>query len=161
MPQPRTNGTIPGVGAPAPALRFVQQDRTDSDLAALQGQVVVLLSVPSLDTSTCALETRTFNKLAADLGAHVLVVSVDTPFAMKRFCVAEGIDHVYTGSDFRYHDMHDHWGVGIAEGPMMATLARCVWVIDREGVIRYVELTPELGSEPDYQAALAAVQALR
>lgn len=160
MSQPRTNGTIPGVGVPAPALRFVRQDRTDSDLAALKGQVVVLLSVPSLDTNTCALETRTFNKLAADLGAHVLVVSVDTPFAMKRFCVAEGIDHVYTGSDFRYHDMHDRWGVGIAEGPLMAALARCVWVIDREGIIRYLEMTPELGSEPDYQAALTAAKAL-
>lgn len=160
MPQPRTNGAIPGVGDTAPQLRFVQQDRTDADLASLKGRVVVLLSVPSLDTGTCALETRTFNKLAAGVGAHVLVVSVDTPFAMKRFCVAEGIDHVYTGSDFRYHDMHDRWGVGIAEGPLMAALARCVWVIDREGVIRYFEMTPELGSEPDYQAALEAAKGL-
>lgn len=160
MPRPRTNGPVPGAGATAPALRFVKQDRSNSDLASLKGNVVILLSVPSLDTSTCALETRTFNKLASGLGAHVLVMSVDTPFAMKRFCVAEGIENVHTGSDFRYHDMNDRWGVGIAEGPMEATLARCVWVLDKEGVVRYYEMTEELGDEPNYEAALEAAKKL-
>ena len=160
MSQPKTSGPIPGVGVPAPPLRYVLQDRTDADLASLKGRVVVLYSVPSLDTSTCALETRTFNKMASGLGAHVLVVSVDTPFAMKRFCVTEGIENVATGSDFRYHDMHDRWGVGIVEGPLMATLARCVWVIDKEGTIRYYEMAPEIGAEPDYAAALKAAKDL-
>ena len=148
------------MGALAPRFRYVLQDRRDADLVSLKGQVVVLCSVPSLDTSTCALETRTFDQRAAGLGATVLIASMDLPFAMKRFCVAEGIGNVTTGSDFRYRDMHDGWGVGIAEGPMQGTLARAVWVIDKDGVIRYEELVPELGREPDYDAALSAAKAL-
>lgn len=159
MPLPKLQGTIPGVGAAAPRLRYVKQDRTNAALADLKGQVVVLLSVPSLDTGTCALETRTFNQQAAGLGAVVLVVSVDTPFAMKRFCVAEGIANVETASDFRFHDM-EAWGVRIAEGPLEAALARAVWVIDKEGIIRYHELVPEIGSEPQYGPALAAAKQL-
>jgi thiol peroxidase len=160
MPQPRTIGTLPGVGAAAPQLRFVKQDRTDADLASLKGHVVVLLSVPSLDTGVCATETRTFNQKAAGLGAHVLVVSMDLPFAMKRFCDTEGITNVHTGSDFRYRDLSEKWGAAIAEGPMQAITCRAVWVIDKEGTIRYHELTPELGSEPDYDAALNAAKGL-
>lgn len=148
------------MGAVAPIFRYVLQDRSDADLGALKGKVVVLCSVPSLDTSTCAVETRTFNQRASGLGATVLIASMDLPFAMKRFCIAEGIENVTTGSDFRFRDMHDHWGVGIAEGPMRGTLARAVWVIDRDGVVRYQELVPELGQEPDYDAALTAAKAL-
>lgn len=160
MPQPRTTGRLPQVGEKAPVLRFVKQDRSNSDLASLKGQIVLLLSVPSLDTGVCATETRTFNKKAADLGAQVLVMSMDLPFAMKRFCDAEGIDRVEPASDFRFRDLSDRWGAAIAEGPMQATTCRAVWVIDREGIITYHELTPELGSEPDYDAAIKAVTAL-
>ena len=159
MPLPKLHGTIPAVGSPAPRLRYVKQDRSNAELADLKGKVVVVLSVPSLDTSTCALETRTFNQLAAGLGATVLVVSVDTPFAMKRFCVTEGIANVEPASDFRFHDM-DNWGVRIAEGPLEAATARAVWVIDKEGIIRYHELVPELGLEPQYDAALDAAKKL-
>ncbi|HRN37476.1 MAG TPA: redoxin domain-containing protein, partial [Flavobacteriales bacterium] len=91
--------------------------------------------------------------------ATVLVVSVDTPFAMKRFCTTEGIVNVEPGTDYRFHDM-DAWGVRIAEGPMEAATARAVWVIDKEGTIRYHELVPELGNEPDYTAALDAARKL-
>ena len=160
MPHPELTGKIPPVGSVAPELRFVLQDRSNSDLASFRGQVVVLLSVPSLDTSTCALELRTFNQLAAGLGAQVLLVSVDTPFAMKRFCVAEGIDKVRTGSDFRFHDLARNWGVEIAEGGLQGATARAVWVLDRQGIIRYHELTAELGHEPNYEAALEAAKAL-
>jgi thiol peroxidase len=160
MPQPRTIGTLPGVGAAAPQLRFVKQDRSNADLASLKGQVVVLVSVPSLDTSVCATETRTFNQKAAGLGAQVLVMSMDLPFAMKRFCETEGITNVHTGSDFRFRDLGTTWGAAIAEGPMEGVTCRAVWVIDKEGVIRYFELTPELGSEPDYEAALNAAKGL-
>jgi len=160
MPQPRTLGTLPGVGATAPQLRFVKQDRSNADLASLKGQVVMLVSVPSLDTSVCATETRTFNQKAAGLGAQVLVMSMDLPFAMKRFCETEGIANVHTGSDFRFRDLSTIWGAAIAEGPMEAVTCRAVWVIDKDGVIRYHELTPELGSEPDYEAALNAARSL-
>ncbi len=156
MPQPRTTSALPGVGQPAPALRFVKQDRSNHDLASLRGQVVVLLALPSLDTSVCATETRTFNQKAAGLGAHVLVISMDLPFAMKRFCETEGITNVHTGSDFRYRDLAMGWGAAFAEGPMEGLHCRAVWVIDQQGVIRHHELTPELGAEPDYDAAIAA-----
>ncbi len=151
---------MPQVGQPAPALRFVKQDRSNAELSSLKGQVVILIAFPSLDTSTCAVETRTFNKLAADLGFHVLVITVDTPFAMKRFCVAEGIENVETGSDFRFHDAFENWGIGITAGPLEGALARVVWVIDREGIIRYLEVVPELGKEPAYDTALTAAKEL-
>lgn len=160
MAQPTTLGALPQIGDTARQLRYVKQDKSNAALADLKGSVVLLFSVPSLETSTCATETRTFNQKAAGLGAHVLVVSMDLPFAMKRFCEVEGIENVHTGSDFRFRDLSEGWGAAIAEGPMQATLCRAVWVIDKEGVVRYHELTPELGSEPDYDAALNAAKAL-
>ena len=160
MAQPPTIGTLPSVGATAPQLRFVRQDRSNTELAELKGNVVLLVSLPSLDTGVCATETRTFNQMAAGLGAHVLVMSMDLPFAMKRFCDTEGITNVHTGSDFRFRDLSEKWGAAIAEGPMQGVHCRAVWVIDKEGVIRYHELTPELGSEPNYQAALTSAKAL-
>ncbi len=160
MAQPSTLGMLPSVGAIAPQLRFVRQDKSNAELSELKGQVVLLLSVPSLDTSTCATETRTFNQLATGLGAHVLVMSMDLPFAVKRFCETEGIANVHTGSDFRFRDLSEKWGAAIAEGPMQGVHCRSVWVIDKEGMIRYHELTPELGSEPNYDAALQAVKSL-
>ncbi len=160
MPQPATVGTLPGVGETAPRLRYVKQDKSNAELADLKGQVVLLFSVPSLDTNTCATETRMFNQKAAGLGAHVLVVSMDLPFAMKRFCATEGITNVHTGSDFRFRDMSEKWGAAITDGPMQGTHCRAVWVLDKEGVIRYHELTPELGGEPDYEAALSAARVL-
>jgi thiol peroxidase len=160
MPQPATVGTLPQVGAHAPRLRYVRQDKSNAELQDLKGEVVLLFCLPSLDTSTCATETRTFNKEAAELGAHVLVVSMDLPFAMKRFCAAEGISNVHTASDFRFRDMSETWGAAFADGPMQAVHCRAVWVLDREGVIRYHELAPDLGGEPDYAAALDAVKKL-
>ena len=160
MAQPRTVGKLPNVGDSAPQLRYVRQDKSNAELADLKGNVVLLFSIPSLDTSTCATEMRTFNQKAAGSGAHVLVVSMDLPFAMKRFCETEGITNVHTGSDFRFRDLGERWGAAIAEGPMHGVHCRAVWVIDREGVIRYHELTPELGSEPDYEAALRVTKSL-
>ncbi|MEO8590924.1 MAG: thiol peroxidase [Flavobacteriales bacterium] len=160
MPQPKLSGLLPSPGIPAPQLRYVKQDRSDAKLADLKGEVIVLLMFPSLDTSTCALETRKFNKLAVGLGARVLAVTMDLPFAMKRFCLAEGIDNVETGSDFRYRDAGDLWGARLVEGNLNGTLARVTWVIDKEGTVRYMELAPELAAEPNYDAALEAARAL-
>ncbi len=160
MPQPRFYGPLPQPGTVAPTLRYVKQDRTEGTLAHLKGEVVVLLTFPSVDTSTCALETRTFNKLATGLGAKVLAVTMDLHFAMKRFCAAEGIENVEAGSDFRYNDMAHVWGAAIAEGAMMGVTGRITWVIDKEGVVRYLEVAKEIGAEPDYEAALAAAKQL-
>lgn len=160
MPQPRFHGPLPQPGTTAPTLRFVRQDRTEGTLADLRGQVVILVAFPSVDTSVCALEARTFNQKAAGLGARVLSISEDLPFALKRFCAAEGIEQVEAVSDFRHRDAAHMWGAGIAEGPMAGVLGRITWVIDKDGVVRYLEVTPELGSEPDYEAALTAARAL-
>lgn len=160
MPQPLFHGPLPQPGTTAPTLRFVKQDRTEGSLGDLRGHVVVLLTFPSMDTSTCALETRTFNKRATGLGAKVLAVTMDLPFAMKRFCAAEGIENVEAGSDFRYRDMAHVWGAAIAEGNMAGVTGRITWVIDQHGVIRYLEVAKELGAEPDYEAALAAARSL-
>jgi len=154
------NGPFPKVGSAAPQLRYVKTDKSDASLADHKGQVVLLLMFPSVDTSTCALETRTFNQRAAGLGAKVLIVSMDLPFALKRFCAAEGIDRVETGSDFRFREAGDLWGTRIIEGNMNGTLGRVTWVIDKDGTVRYVEITKELGAEPDYEAALNVAKAL-
>ena len=105
MPQPRFHGPLPQPGTTAPTLRYVKQDKSEGTLADHKGGVVILLTFPSVDTSTCALETRTFNELATSLGAKILAVTVDLHYALKRFCAAEGIENVEAGSDFRYHDM--------------------------------------------------------
>lgn len=160
MPQPKFHGPLPQQGTVAPTLRYVKTDKSEASLADLVGQVVVLLTFPSVDTSTCALETRTFNQLATDFGATVLAVTMDLPFALKRFCAAEGIANVLAGSDFRYHDMAHVWGAAIAEGSMAGVTGRITWVIDRSGIVRYVEVAKELGAEPDYEAALAAARQL-
>jgi thioredoxin-dependent peroxiredoxin len=160
VPQPRFHGPLPQPGTTAPTLRYVKQDKTEATLAEHRGEVVVLIAFPSVDTSTCALETRTFNKLATNMGARVVSISVDLHYALRRFCAAEGIDRVEAGSDFRYHDAAHVWGAAIVEGNMTGTLGRITWVIDKEGVIRYLEVAPELGTEPDYDAAIAAVKGL-
>jgi len=116
-------------------------------------------AVPSLDTAVCSTETHRFNSEAAGLGEDVVIltVSMDLPFAQKRWCGAEGVDRVVTLSDHRDASFGLAYGVLIRE---VRLLARAVFVVGRDGVVRYVELVPELGQEPDYEAALAAVRAL-
>ncbi len=160
MPQPAFHGPLPAVGTIAPTLRYVKGDRTEGSLVAHKGEVVVLTAFPSVDTKVCALQTRVFNQRAVDLGTRVVTISMDLPFALSRFCAAEGIDKVEAGSDFRYRDAALVWGAAITEGVMAGVLGRITWVIDKEGVVRYCEVTPELGSEPDYEAALAAAKQL-
>ncbi|MBK9195622.1 MAG: thiol peroxidase [Flavobacteriales bacterium] len=160
MPQPKFHGPLPQPGTTAPTLRYVKQDKSESSLADHKGNAVVLIAFPSVDTSTCALETRTFNKLATGLGARVISISMDLHYALKRFCAAEGIDNVEAGSDFRYRDAAYVWGAAITEGTLLGTLGRITWVIDQQGVIRYVEVATEIGAEPNYDAAIAAVKGL-
>ena len=160
MPQPPFHGPLPAVGTVAPALRYVKADRTEGRLTDHMGDVVVLIAFPSVDTPTCAMETRTFNQRATVQGATVISISLDLPPALKRFCAAEGIDKVVAASDYRYHDAAHVWGAALTEGNLAGTLGRITWVIDREGVIRYLEVAPELGAEPDYEAALNAAKGL-
>lgn len=159
MAQPAFTGDLPTIGSRAPELRYVKPDKTEGALSDHTGHVVVLLMFPSVDTSTCAMEMRTFNKLATGMGAHVLAVTADLHYAMKRFCAAEGIENVEVGSDFRYRDA-DGWGTRVAVGPLNGLLGRVTFVIDQAGLVTYCEVAPEMGLEPDYDAALAAVKAL-
>ncbi|RMG68418.1 MAG: thiol peroxidase [Calditrichaeota bacterium] len=123
-----------------------------------QGKVFVLSAVPSIDTSVCDKETRRFNELAADLDPNVEIItlSMDLPFALKRWCGATGVDRVRLLSDHREASFGQNYGVLIEE---LRLLARAVFVVDREGKISYIEVVPEIAQEPDYDKVLEAVKA--
>jgi thiol peroxidase len=153
-----TVGELPAVGSPAPGFTL-----TGTDLGAVgddqfRGKPLLLNIFPSVDTPVCAASVRTFNERAAELGVAVLCVSKDLPFAQKRFCGVDGIEHVTTASAFR-DSFGEDYGVTITDGPMAGLLARAVVVLDTDGKVSYTELVPEIGQEPDYQAAIAALQA--
>jgi thiol peroxidase len=129
-------------------------------LGDFAGKSVIISVVPSLDTSVCALQTRTFNQRAANLpeSIEVLTVSTDLPFAQARFCGAEGIDKLQAASDHRDASFGKSYGVLISGGPLDRILARAIFVVGPEGTLKHVEYVPEIASEPDYDAALAAVE---
>jgi thioredoxin-dependent peroxiredoxin len=149
-----TVGTLPEVGSKAPAFTLTGMDLSDVSLADFAGQNVVLNIFPSVDTAVCAASVRTFNERAAALeGTTVLNVSADLPFALGRFCGAEGIDKVQSASVFR-SDFGDTYGVKIAEGPLAGLMSRAVVVVDGDGVVTYTEQVPEIGQEPDYESVI-------
>jgi thiol peroxidase len=147
------------VGDSAPDVELLDNELNPVALSSLRGKVLVLLSVPSLDTPVCDVETRRFNQEAADLGENVAVVAVsmDLPFAQARWCGAAGIENVQTLSDHREAAFGQACGVLI---PALRLLARAVFVIDAEGVVQYAQVVPEVADEPDYDAALEAVRGL-
>lgn len=152
-----TVGELPGVGEPAPAFSLVGTDLGAFGSDEFSGQAVVLNIFPSIDTPTCATSVRTFNELAAERdGVNVVCVSADLPFAQSRFCGAEGIENVKPASAFRSSFGTDY-GVAMADGPLAGLLARAVVVVGADGNVAYTELVPEIGSEPNYDAALAAL----
>jgi thioredoxin-dependent peroxiredoxin len=146
-------------GDVAPDFAGLRADLSPFKLSELRGKVVVVNSVPSLDTSVCAMQTRRFNQEAAGLGseARVVVVSMDLPFAQKRFCATEGIANLETISDHRDAAFGQAFGLLIKE---LRLDARAVLVVDKAGVIRYQQIVPEVSHEPDYEAALAATRSL-
>ena len=152
-------GTMPKPGAAAPPFHLVKQDLSAVSNADLKGKTVVLLTVPSLDTPVCQAETRKFNERAAALpNATVVVASADLPFAIKRFCAAEGISNVHGASDLRDREFGKRWGVAIQDGPLAGVLARAAFVIGPDGNVKYSELVPEIAQEPNYDAVLAAAK---
>lgn len=144
-------------GEPAPEFTVVNQELEDVSLSDMDGKVLILASVPSVDTSVCATETRTFNEKAAGLSddIEILTISMDLPFALDRFCSAEGIDQVTSLSDHRDADFGKAYGVLIEE---LRLLARAIFVIDRDGNLAYKEIVSEVTDEPDYEAALNAAR---
>ncbi|THF56849.1 thiol peroxidase [Pseudothauera rhizosphaerae] len=151
-------GTFPAKGAAAPALRLTGADLQDVGLDAWAGKRKVLNIVPSLDTPICATSTRRFNAEASGLAdTVVLVVSGDLPFAAKRFCETEGLADVHTLSTFRHPEFARDWGVAVTTGPLAGLTARAVVVLDAADRVIHAQLVPEIKTEPDYAAALAAL----
>ncbi len=153
-----TSGDLPEVGSTAPSFELTGSDLSAVESSSLRGERVVLNIFPSIDTPTCATSVRRFNEAAAELeNTSVVCVSADLPFAAARFCGAEGLDRVATGSTFRSPDFGRDFGVLLANGPFAGLLARAVVVLDTDGSVLHTELVPEIANEPDYDAAIATL----
>jgi thiol peroxidase len=152
-------GTFPKLGQSAPAFKLTGKDLKDVTLADFKGKRKVLNIVPSLDTAVCATSTRKFNERAGSLqNTVVLVISADLPFASARFCTAEGLNNVTALSTFRGRDFLKAYGVEITSGPLVGVTARAVLVLDESDHVLHGELVPEIAQEPNYEAALAALE---
>jgi thiol peroxidase len=152
-------GRFPGKGDTAPDFTLTSKDLKDVGLRDFAGKRKVLNIVPSLDTPVCAKSTRIFNERAGSApNTAVLVISADLPFAMNRFCGAEGINNVVTLSTVRNRDFHARYGVDITDGPLSGLTARAVVVLDENDRVLHSQLVPEIKNEPDYDAALAALK---
>ena len=153
-----TLGELPKPGEKAPDFELVKSDLSKVSLKDFLGSKIVLNIFPSLDTSTCAMSVREFNKRAADLNdAKVLCISRDLPFAQARFCGAEGIKNVVVLSDFATHEFGKKYNLEITDGPLAHLLSRSVIVLDPNGKVVYTEQVPEIVNEPNYEAALNAL----
>ena len=152
-----TCGELPAVGSAAPDATMTTPGLEDFTVSSLRGRRVILTIFPSIDTGVCATSVRRFNEHAAKLeNTRGVCVSADLPFALGRFCGAEGIDNVSTASTFR-SDFGTSYGVSLTDSAMRGLLARAVVVIDEQGQVIHTELVPEIGQEPNYEAALAAL----
>lgn len=151
-------GSVPAVGSQAPAFALVAGDLSDKTLADFAGKRKVLNIFPSIDTPVCANSVRHFNQDAAGKpDTAVLCISADLPFAQGRFCGAEGIKNVTMLSTLRGNRFLRDYGVAIESGPLAGLAARAVFVLDAKDKIVYAQLVPEIGQEPDYAGALAAL----
>ncbi len=153
-----TIGTLPEVGSQLKDFTLVKDDLSEKSLSDYKGRKIVLNIFPSIDTGICAASARKFNEEASALENTVVInVSKDLPFALKRFCAAEGLNNVENLSDFRGSFGTDY-GVTIADSGMKGLLSRAVVVANEEGQIVYTEQVPEIAQEPNYEAALAALK---
>lgn len=153
-----TVGQLPALGTQAPDFSLTQADLTELTLGDCLGQSIILNIFPSLDTPTCAQSVRHFNEIAAKLpNTRVLCISVDLPFAHKRFCTTENIDNITTVSCFRHPEFGIDYGVTIEGGKLGGLLSRAVLILDAKGKVIYAEQVPEISSEPNYDAALQAL----
>jgi len=148
-----------GSAAPDFKLAYFEGGMKHLGKSDLLGKPTIISVVPSLDTPVCQVQTRTFSQRLAALGDKInaLTVSLDLPFAMNRFCGAEDIKAMRSGSDYMDRSFGTHWGVLIDE---LKILARAVFVLDSKGVVQYAQVVKEVASEPDYDAALTVLQKL-
>ena len=143
----------------APDFVVIDNDLNEVNFSAFRGKICIVSSVPSLDTPVCDLETKMFNEEAGRLGKDVVIltISMDLPFAQKRWCAAAGVEAVQTLSDHRDAAFGNAFGVLI---PELRLLARAVFLVDQKGIIRYVQLVKEVTNEPDYEEIWQALKAL-
>ena len=153
----KINGNLPEVGSQAPDFKLIGSGLNEINLSDYKGKKVVLNIFPSIDTDTCAASVRTFNKNAAELGnVAVINLSLDLPFAQKRFCGAEGIDKVVVASLFR-SDFLKYLPIDFTDGPLKGLTSRVIMVINEKNEIIYTEQVAEIVNEPNYQEALVAL----
>ncbi|MFL4475322.1 thiol peroxidase [Paeniglutamicibacter sp. MACA_103] len=153
----QTVGELPAVGETAPDFTLTGADLGNVTSSELRGKRVVLNIFPSIDTGVCASSVRKFNELAAGLdNTAVVCASADLPFALGRFCGAEGIENVVPTSTFR-SDFGAEFGLTLGDGPMQGLLARAIVVLDEKGAVLHTEVVPEITTEPNYDAAVAAL----
>ncbi len=151
-----TCGNLPAVGTPAPDFCLTGTDLADVSLKSFAGKRIILNIFPSIDTPVCATSVRRFNAEASKASnTVVLCVSLDLPFAHKRFCGAEGLDNVHSVTELRGRGFGEQYGVRIIDGPLAGLLSRAVVVIDGNGMITYTQQVPEIVEEPNYDDALA------
>lgn len=155
-----TIGDLPAKGSPAPDFQLTKNDLSDVSLKDFAGRKLVLNIFPSIDTAVCATSVRKFNEQAAGLqDTTVLCISADLPFALKRFCAAEGIANVVTLSTLRRGGVFGKtYGVRLVDGPLEGLLARSIVVVEASGKVVHTELVADIKNEPDYDAALAALK---
>ncbi|PIJ51769.1 lipid hydroperoxide peroxidase [Erwinia sp. OLTSP20] len=152
-------GQIPRPGAQASAFTLVAKDLSDTALSQFAGKRKVLNIFPSIDTGVCATSVRKFNQLASEMtNAVVLCISADLPFAQSRFCGSDGLSNLVTLSTLRSANFNQDYGVGITSGPLQGLMARAVIVLDENDRVLHSQLVEEITSEPDYEAALAALK---
>ena len=148
------------IGDRAPEAVVVTKDLEEKTVGGAKGVVQVIITVPSLDTPVCETETKKFNEIMSGMeNVDVTVVSMDLPFAQKRFCESFNIKNVTVASDFRYRDM-EKYGVLIGEGALKGILARAVFIVDKEGKVAYVQIVPEITQEPNYDEVVNKVKEL-
>ena len=156
------SGTQINVGDKAPVVIATATDLSDVEIGGAKDRIQLIITVPSLDTDTCAAETRRFNVDVNNLDiCETTVVSMDLPFAADRFCTTEGIENLTVASDYINKDVSKAFGVLMADNKLIGLSARAVFVIDRNGEVVYKEIVPEVTDEPNYVAALDAIKGAR
>jgi len=154
-----TNGELPEIGSDAPLFTLTGSDLSPISASDFKGKKVILNISPSLDTGVCAAAARQFNKMASEgMGATVILVTKDLPFAQKRFCEAEGLENVLTASDYKNSNFADAYKALIIDGPMEGLLSRAIVVVNEDGKVVYTEQVAETVNEPNYEAALNSLK---
>ena len=151
-------GEPPEEGSQAPDFKFVLEDLNETSLSDFKDKFKVIMAIPSLDTGVCQKQTQIFNqRLSGKKKFAGIAISMDLPFAMKRFCSSESLDNIISASDFRYSDFANKFNLKITSGALKGLIARAVFVLDPVDKIVYREIVPEIEQEPDYDKALEAL----